>query len=242
MENDLSNVRLMERLAGTLVPSGLDADHVFDEVAARLREELDYRIEAAHQSRFALLHQGTQDVVIPRLISSHSARRVITTEMFRGHTLEDVLRDASPVQRCGYATTLWRFVFCSILVAGEFNADPHPGNYLFGVSPQIAFLDFGCVQRLSAVRRMALRAVDLAAARRDEAGFVEAVRVLLETKRGCFESVMIGFTRLTFEPLFASPFHITRDYLRSLFDYARRSKFEILRARGAVTPFPPSWP
>lgn len=239
MESDLLNARLIERLAGTLVPGGLEADRVFDEVSARLREELDYRIEAAHQERFARVHQLTPNAVIPAVVTSHSARRVITTELVQGRTLEQALLHASTEDRIGYATTLWRFVFRSTLVAGEFNADPHPGNFLFGDVPKIAFLDFGCVQRLTSSRRQQLRAVHQAAATRDEKSFAQSVRDLLQTKRGAFESLMLGFTRLAFEPLFVSPFRITRSYLRSLFAYAQRSKLEFLRHGAQATPFPP---
>jgi predicted unusual protein kinase regulating ubiquinone biosynthesis (AarF/ABC1/UbiB family) len=244
-ENDLSNVRLLERLAGTLVPKGFDADRVFDEVCARLREELDYRIEAEHQARFGLLHQHTAGVVIPTVVRSHSARRVLTTTMVEGRTLEDVLRDATVPERRGYATTLWHFVFRSILVGGEFNADPHPGNYLFKTAPEVAFLDFGCVQRLTEPRRQAIRRVHQAAVLRDEVEFSNTVRSLLATRGGTFESFALGFTRHAFEPIFASPYRITPAYLRRFFAYVRDAKGALLRARsrarasGTIPAFPP---
>lgn len=239
VENDLLNARLIERLAGTLVPKGFDVDRVFDEVSARLREELDYRIEAEHQMRFVRIHHKESDVIIPSVIRSHSTRRVLTTEFFAGRTLEEAIEASSLEQRQAYATTLWRFVFRSILVGGDFNADPHPGNYLFAEVPRIVFLDFGCVQRLSARRRQTARAVHEAAVARDEQAFADAVRQLLDTKAGPLETLMIGFTRLAFEPLFASPFRLNRAYLRSLFNYARQSKLEVLRNRAGAVPFPP---
>lgn len=239
VENDLLNARLIERLAGTLVPKGFDVDRVFDEVAARLREELDYRIEAEHQVRFARIHQEVPDVIIPRVITGNSTRRVLTSDFVTGRTLEQAIQATSPEERQAYAATLWRFVFRSILVGGEFNADPHPGNYLFAEVPRIAFLDFGCVQRLSEHRRLAARAVHQAAVARDEQAFADAVRTLLGTKAGPLETLMIGFTRRAFEPLFVSPFRISRGYLRGLFNYAKESKLEVLRNRTGAVPFPP---
>lgn len=239
MENDLSNVRLVERMAGTIVPKGLDVDRVFDEVAARFREELDYRIEAKHQIRLSRLHEATPGVKIPEVVTSHSSQRVITTELCAGRSFDEVLRDASPEERCGYATTLWRFVFRSILVGGEFNADPHPGNYLFADSPKVTFLDFGCVQRLSEGRRQAARRVHEAAVRRDESDFAVALRELLPTKGGAFEDFVRTHTRRAFEPIFASPFRMNAPYLRRLLVEARDAKFDLLRARDTVTAFPP---
>ncbi len=64
-------------------------------------------------------------------------------------------------QKSDYGKVIFRFVFQSLFKYGMFNADPHPGNYLFPEDGRIAFLDFGCVQRfdrefalkMSAVRR-----------------------------------------------------------------------------------------
>ncbi len=237
MQSDLSNVRIIERLASTLVPKGFDSDRTFDDVADRFREELNYRIEAANQTRFARLHRDTPGVVIPAVITSRSAHRVITTELVQGSSFEEILR-APLAERQVYATTLWRFVFRSILVAGEFNADPHPGNYLFGAPPTIAFLDFGCVQRLSEPRHLAMRAMHQAAVERDDLRFTDAVRKILATRGGALESFAIGFSRRAFAPLFESPFHITSDYLRSLVAVASQAKLELLRDRHHATPYP----
>ena len=47
-----------------------------------------------------------------------------------------------------------RFFFGSIARFGMFNADPHPGNYLFHDDGTVTFLDFGCVKRMTpAVQR-----------------------------------------------------------------------------------------
>ena len=87
----------------------------------------------------------------------------------KGASLEDAAQ-ATPELRQSYAETLWRFVFKGNLVGGMFNADPHPGNYLFQPDGSVTFLDFGCIQpiaghRLEAARdlhRAALEGGDLA--------------------------------------------------------------------------------
>lgn len=237
--NDLANVRLIERLVGSLAPKGLNPDEVFDEVATRLREELDYRLEANHQRYFAQLHRADPLVVIPEVVESHSARRVMTSTLFKGRKFDDVLRDATVLERQGYASTLWRFVFRSILIGGRFNADPHPGNYLFERAPTVGFLDFGCVQRLSSKRRLCACAVHRAALERDEVAFNHAVCQLLETKGGPIEAFFLAFTRKAFEPLFASPFRITSSYLRGLVAFASDAKVGLLRERKKASAFPP---
>lgn len=238
LQSDLSNARMMERLAGNLIPKGFDSDRTFDDIADRFREELDYRVEAANQRRFAQLHEDTPGVRIPAVIASHSARRVLTTELVQGRKLEQLMLEATVTEKQEYASTLWRFVFRSILTAGEFNADPHPGNYLFGLAPAITFLDFGCVQRLSPARHQALRSLHEAAASRKEAEFAQAVRVLFATRGGRLESFVIDFFRRAFEPLFASPFRLTPEYLRGLIAFTFEAKLGILRDRKNAMPYP----
>ncbi len=52
---------------------------------------------------------------------------------------------------------MWRFVYKGNLVHCHFNADPHPGNYLFR-DGSVVFLDFGCVQTIPLAQHQASRA------------------------------------------------------------------------------------
>jgi predicted unusual protein kinase regulating ubiquinone biosynthesis (AarF/ABC1/UbiB family) len=45
---------------------------------------------------------------------------------------------------------VYRFAFGSLRELGAFNADPHPGNYLFQRDGSVTFLDFGRVKRFDA--------------------------------------------------------------------------------------------
>lgn len=69
---------------------------------------------------------------------------------------------------------MWRFVFKGNLFGDMFNADPHPGNYLFSDGGVVTFLDYGCVQPIPAANHELAHAVHRAALARDEAGFREA--------------------------------------------------------------------
>ena len=97
-----------------------------------------------------------------------------------------------------------------------FNADPHPGNYLFSDGGVVTFLDYGCVQPIPAANHELAHAVHRAALARDEAGFREAGKKLLGTKPGPLEALVLRYLRRCFEPLFVSPFRMTREYAASL--------------------------
>jgi len=238
MGADLSNASVLTRLMDGVVPRGFETGATFREVTERFREELDYRREAEHGTRFAERFKSWPEVAIPGVISSHSTRRVLTTEYATGQTLEEMCEGAGEEERAAFAGTLWRFVFGSILIHGEFNADPHPGNYLFGTAPHITFLDFGCVERLAPARHRALVAVHRAAVKRDEDALREALVALFDTRGGALEEFVIGFGRRVLAPVFDAPFRITESYLKALFGYALSHKLPLLRDRAHARPYP----
>jgi predicted unusual protein kinase regulating ubiquinone biosynthesis (AarF/ABC1/UbiB family) len=80
----------------------------------------------------------------------------------------------------------------------------------------VTFLDYGCVQELDERHQRLAREVHLAALARDEAAFGRAVSTLIRAKPGPLEDMAVAYTRRCFEPLFESPYRITRPYAASL--------------------------
>ncbi len=226
IESDLSNVSLLEGFVGVLGPRALDTGAVLEEVKTRFREELDYRLEAERQEQFRALHAADPLISIPRVVRERSARRVLTMDLVKGATLEEAAL-ASPELRSSYAETLWRFVFKGNLVGGMFNADPHPGNYLFQPDGSVTFLDFGCVQPIRADRLEAARELHRAALVKDEPRFLRAAAVILESKGGSYEAAATAYSRRCFEPVFASPFRITPEFASSLVHEIKSVKEQI---------------
>lgn len=239
VESDLENASVLEAMGGALGLRRWDSKRVFDEIKQRFREELDYALEADRQRAFAAMHRGDPTIRIPAIIDDRSARRVLTSELAEGRSLEDAAAAPEPA-RHAHAETLWRFVFKGNLVGGMFNADPHPGNYLFQDDGRVVFLDFGCVEPLVGDRLEDARALHAAALRRDEAAFARVAARILETRGGRYESLAIAYSRRCFEPLFASPFRITRAYAAGL---AEDIKALSMQARSfkdeEVAPLPP---
>lgn len=224
---DLRNAGLIERTINfTGATSKFETKRVYEQIRARFLEELDYGLEAERQRAFAALHADDAFIRVPEVIVSHSAKRVLTSELAEGLTLEEA-RGAPLADRVAWSETLWRFVFKGTLVGGMFNADPHPGNYYFAPGGQVWFLDYGCVQVLDAAHRSHATAMHLAAVDGDEAAFDDGVRGLLELKGGAYEERALAYVRETFLPLSASPFHLTRPYVAGLVhgfqDIARQS-------------------
>lgn len=215
IDSDLGSAAMLQPLASLATGSKLDSKVVLEEMSKRLREELDYALEAERQEQFRAVHADDRHIRIPAVVRGRSGKRVLTSELARGVTLEQVAT-RSEAERRAFAETLWRFVFKGNLVGRMFNADPHPGNYLFGEDGVVTFLDFGCVEPIVGPRWENAVGLHKAALARDEAGFAHFAKRLLHTEGGEWEKMAVAFSRACFEPIFGSPFHVTRPFAAGL--------------------------
>ena len=215
MEGDLKNAGLFEAMAAVGGARRFQSKQVLEVMRARFREELDYRHEASQQTWFREFHARDPLVRVPEVIASRSAAQVLTSTFVRGADF-DAACQAPASDREAWARTLWRFVFRGNLIGGRFNADPHPGNYLFHDGGVITFLDFGCIQPLAAHVLPFAKGMHLAAIAGDEAGFRASARGLFSSRPGRHEDLVMSFARACFDPLFEQPFHFTREYAAGL--------------------------
>jgi hypothetical protein len=116
------------------------------ELSARITEELDYGLEATSQMEFAEVYRGHPFIHVPEVIGELSTARVLSQELVRGKSWSEAL-SAEQGLRDQWAEAMHRFGYGSYHRFCSFNADPHPGNYLFHDDGSVSFLDFGCVKR-----------------------------------------------------------------------------------------------
>jgi predicted unusual protein kinase regulating ubiquinone biosynthesis (AarF/ABC1/UbiB family) len=147
MTSDLLNVGLLRRIAGAAFP-GLDTRALVDELGERLKEEVDYSLEAGNQELFARYFAGHPFIHVPAVVRELSTARVLTSELVAGSNFEE-LQTWNQHERDMAAETIYRFVFRSLYRLHAFNGDPHPGNYLFHGRGRVTFLDFGLTKRFT---------------------------------------------------------------------------------------------
>ena len=107
----------------------LDWPRFFSEFESSLREELDFRIEAQAATEIAQNLAHDEQVQVPRVVDSLSARRVLTVEY---HPCVNI-SDREGLARLGVSPRavleiLARAYAKQIFVDGFFHADPHSGN------------------------------------------------------------------------------------------------------------------
>jgi predicted unusual protein kinase regulating ubiquinone biosynthesis (AarF/ABC1/UbiB family) len=185
---DLKNHELLVTFFGLL--SGLSPRKAsFDlrgaarEIGVRVTEELNYRLEAANQAEFADIYRGHPFIHVPEVVDELCTDRVLTQELVRGKSWSEALLCEREL-RDSWAEAIFRFVYATNIRFGVYNADPHPGNYLFHDDGSVSFLDFGCVKRFGREQVEAINAVARACIRGE----------VLGTWHACVEG---GFCRST---------------------------------------------
>ena len=156
VEGDLANAEMFAPLARLMSPN-LQIKPLVEELRARVIDELDYQREAQYQQAFAERYDGHPFIRVPKVFPDYSRPRVLTSEFIDGRGFDDMLATSSADERRRYGEIVYRFVFGSLNRFRLFNADPHPGNYLFPADGTVAFLDFGSVKLFSTRTRNQIR-------------------------------------------------------------------------------------
>jgi len=142
---DFNQLSRAGRLFGMLMP-GLDVKPLLDELKDRIREELDYELEAMSQQMFADAYAGDPDIYVPNVVTSTG--QVLVSEWMDGTPLSRIIAEGSKEQRDRAGILLVRFLFSGPSRAGLLHADPHPGNFRLLDDGRLGVLDFGAVDRL----------------------------------------------------------------------------------------------
>ncbi len=142
------------KIIGNILLLGLtgamqDGKGLTRELKQRILEECDYRNELENQRYFIQAYRDDPGIIIPQVYAERSSKRVLTTEFIPGKGFHDFRQQAPQALKNTAAENIFRFCIRSIFHYGVFNADPHPGNYLFMDDGRVAFLDFGCVKRFT---------------------------------------------------------------------------------------------
>jgi predicted unusual protein kinase regulating ubiquinone biosynthesis (AarF/ABC1/UbiB family) len=184
LETDLRITRWLLGWGSARRGSG-GADMLFREFGNGLREELDFEREARVAGEIAANLAGDPSVLVPEVIASHSARRVLT---MRHHPAVGI-SDRAGLARLGVEpravlAILARAYCAQVFSDGLFHADPHPGN-LFVVDepgaaahPRLLFVDFGLSRRLDPALRRELRLGIHALLKRDVPAFLDGMERL----------------------------------------------------------------
>lgn len=144
VEADLKQLKLVLGLFEKYDQAVFTGD-VQKEIAARLREELDYELEARHAALYDFMLKDEMQVSVPRVLPELSTSRLITATWLEGRPIHDFMRAKQDV-RNEIAMNLFRAWYVPLYHYGVIHGDPHLGNYTVRDDHGINLLDFGCVR------------------------------------------------------------------------------------------------
>lgn len=206
VEQDLRNVeallQIFSRIARDVMRQSIDTTEICRELEERLREELDYRLEAANLAVFGKLFADDEEIEIPEAHPELCTRRVLTMSLVEGYPIADILapeidRELKDWVAVKYFRTVWR----QVLTFGLLHTDPHPGNYLVTGRPRLGILDFGSVRRFSEPVRRAYRRLARALLDWNEAELVGASHELGLHREGDSPGPLLEIFETLLEPL-----------------------------------------
>ena len=147
-DSDLKQVRMALKIAGVLNMSRTLQEQLFSEIRQSLHDELDYVKEAHNLRIFGGFHSRDEGIIIPRVISSHSSKRILTLTEETGETLAVAATWDNEIKQ-KIATHLFHFTAGQLFGLYRMHCDPHPGNFAFRADGSVVAYDFGGIRSYS---------------------------------------------------------------------------------------------
>jgi len=149
VEADLVQLGVLFSIHRRMRPA-VETSEMLKEIAARLREELDYELEAKHTRLYGIIFENDPMIRVPEVLTELSTRRLLTMTWLEGRRLLDYtdrpLEERNQIARAMFRA--WWFPFSHY---GVIHGDPHLGNYTVfedrdGRAAGINLLDYGCMR------------------------------------------------------------------------------------------------
>ena len=157
VEADLNQLKIVFALHARMNPA-VDTGEILTEVSARLREELDYELEASHTALYALIFKDEPRIRVPEVLAELSTKRLLTMTWLEGRKLLDY-KPAPLEDRNAIAQAMFKAWWYPFSHYGVIHGDPHLGNYTIfeqgstngangalGKPAGINLLDYGCIR------------------------------------------------------------------------------------------------
>lgn len=160
VEADLTQLKIVFGLHARMNPA-IDTAEIITEISARLREELDYGLEARHTALYGLIFKEDPTIRVPQVLPELSTGRLLTMSWLPGRRLTDY-KTAPLEHRNAIARAMFRAWWYPFSHYGVIHGDPHLGNYSvfedgtasgdpapdapLGEPVGINLLDYGCIR------------------------------------------------------------------------------------------------
>ena len=148
VEADINQLKIVFAIHARMDPA-VETGEILKEISARLREELDYELEARHIALYARIFRDDPLIRVPQVVPELSTRRLLSMSWLGGNPV--IAYKAAPTEdRNQIARAMFRAWWYPFSHYGVIHGDPHLGNYnVFeedGRPAGINLLDYGCMR------------------------------------------------------------------------------------------------
>jgi predicted unusual protein kinase regulating ubiquinone biosynthesis (AarF/ABC1/UbiB family) len=149
VEADLTQLGVLFSIHRRMRPA-IETSEMLAEISARLREELDYELEAKHTRLYGHIFAGDPLIRVPDILPELSTRRLLSMTWLDGGRLLHYT-DRPREERNQIARAMFRAWWYPFSQYGVIHGDPHLGNYTVfedggGAAAGINLLDYGCMR------------------------------------------------------------------------------------------------
>ncbi len=141
---DLNQLKIIFKIYSSYNKS-IQIREIYKEIEARLKEELDYKLEHRHLKIFEYMHKKNTFIKIPKVHKKHSTQRLLVMEYLDGKKLIEY-KNSSQKVRNDLAKKLFMAWYFPFYKFGIIHGDPHLGNYSVNKDNNINLFDYGCVR------------------------------------------------------------------------------------------------
>lgn len=164
-----------------------------------LEEELNLVREADKLARWKIRLAADNRYIVPEVAAEFSGTQVLAMSFESGVAQHDpAVLALSQARRNALALAMLELLLREVLVWGEMQTDPHPGNYRIRINEdgddQLVLLDFGSVRPIAPALLDPLRAMVLAAWRCDSEALLQGIFAAGLLDRAAPEAVQSAFT------------------------------------------------
>ena len=141
---DLNQLKIIFKIYSSYNKS-IQIREIYKEIEARLKEELDYKLEHRHLKIFEHMHKKNTFIKIPKVHKKLSTQRLLVMEYLDGKKLIEYKNSYQKV-RNDLAKKLFMAWYFPFYKYGIIHGDPHLGNYSVNKDNNINLFDYGCVR------------------------------------------------------------------------------------------------
>jgi len=144
IDADLNQLRIIFSLYEKY-DKAIKTKQIHAELAERLREELDYDLEAKHSKLYRYILRDEEHVHVPEIIDDLSTDRLLTSTWLEGTPILNFINKDTEIRNT-IAMNMFRAWYVPLYNYGIIHGDPHLGNYTIRDNLSVNLMDFGCVR------------------------------------------------------------------------------------------------